>query len=217
MHPHLPNQTVLLPAQVDPGAHHSGYRKFRQGPPQLSKSEVPFACRLSPVDCRPSPGSRPCRPVFPWPANKANRISSHRIAVVLCCLVPLLLLHPSSPVSPLTAREPAPSAGQGTRLYNTSSKYIQAHRQRRHQAQQGKGHQSSTGKPAVNSRRRPVRRLPRSPRTTSLSPRSHLFTHLSRQPGCERPRATAPARQAKPSTQQQQPKGRAKSFQRSIF
>lgn len=69
MHPHLPNQTLLLPAQVDGGAHHSGYRKSRQGPSQLTKSEVPFACR--PVS--------PSRPSFASVVRRPDQITSHTI------------------------------------------------------------------------------------------------------------------------------------------
>lgn len=141
--------------------------------------------------------------------------------VVLCPSLPLLPLHPSSPASPLTAREPAPSAGQGTRLYRTRTctlQYTQAHGLTRGQAHQGKRQQSSAGKPAVDSRRRPLRSLPRSPRNTSLSPSQSLVPFPSRQPyatdsvslagKAARPRPTAPARQARPS-RARSPQGKA--------
>lgn len=74
MHPHLPNQTLLLPAQVDGGAHHSGYRKSRQGPSQLTKSEVPFAC---PLLCVPVSPSRLSPVVRVRRLRRPDQITSH--------------------------------------------------------------------------------------------------------------------------------------------
>lgn len=227
MHPHLPNQTVLLPAQVEEGAHHSGYRKSRQGPSQLTKSEVPS--RLSPV-ARLARRSRPssvvrCCSLLLGPAQQADQITSIT-SIAFCSLLsfhPLLPLHPSSPVSPLSAREPAPSAGQGTRLYRTW-RIIRAHRRTRDQARQGKGQQSSAGKPAVNSRRRPVKRLPRARQATSschLTDQVTCLVTCRRQPyaqrqsskeGCEtQSNGSGTAGQAKHAAAAQ--KDRAKSFQ----
>lgn len=104
------------------------------------------------------------------PSSGSNHIThthnpQHRL-VVLCpfsnpssrCIRPRL-----SP--PRTARGPAPSAGQGDKtLYARDLELyhiIQAHRRTTAQARQGKGQHSSAGKSAVNSRRRPVKRLPR--------------------------------------------------------
>lgn len=155
--------------------------------------------------------------MFPSASRRgSNHITSTHPSiapVVLCSSLPLLPLHPSSPASPLTAREPAPSAGQGTRLYSTRTctlQYIQAHGLTRGQAHQGNGQQSSAGKPAVDSRRRPVRSLPRSPRHTSLSPSQSLVPFPSRQPIRDRlcqscsetqTNGSGTAGQAKPSTQ----------------
>lgn len=180
--------------------------------------EISSAVRLSPVGLT-------CpvrRPVFPSASRRgSNHITSTHPSialVVLCPSLPLLPLHPSSPASPLTAREPAPSAGQGTRLYRTTRtctlQYTQAHGLTRGQAHQGNGQQSSAGKPAVDSRRRPVRSLPRSPRNTSLSPSQSLVPFHLVSPyatdsvSLARPRPTAPARQARPS-RPRSPQGKA--------
>lgn len=214
MHPHLPNQTVLLPVQVDLGAHHSGYRKSRQGPSQLTKSEVPFAC--------PSPVSS-ASVVRCFLGQQPKRIKSHHIHRVLfsCSSLPLLPLHPSSPVSPLTAREPAPSAGQGTRLYRTCSISKRTDRNRPSPAGQrtaiisreaGSQQPSPSSQKAAQARQGTsschltVKSLAR-----SLGLVSHTHTRQVFLGRVQEPRATAPARQAKPSTQPTT--GRAKSFQ----
>lgn len=211
MHPHLPNQTVLLPAQVEEGAHHSGYSKSRQGPSQLTKSEVPS--RLSPV-ARLARRSRPssvvrCCSLLLGPAQQADQITSIT-SIAFCSLLsfhPLLPLHPSSPVSPLSAREPAPSAGQGTRLYRTWRIIPSAQTDERPSNHQQGSRQStavavqSKGCPGLAKEHHPVTSQIKS-LTWSLVAVSHTRSDsLPRK--VARPRATAPARQAKPSTQQQ--------------
>lgn len=218
MHPHLPNQTVLLHAQVEEGAHHSGYRKSRQGPSRLSKSEVPFACRLSPRLARRSrpPSAVWCFLPCASPTSGSNQITSitsiHRLLFSA-------VLPPPSPAASVLACSPHSvhenqlhQLDKGHGLYRTWS-ITQAHRRTRDQARQGKGQQSSAGKPAVSSRRRPVKRLPRARQGTSschLTVKSlgHLCTWAlvavshtqKRRLRAARPRTTAPARQAKPST-----------------
>ena len=153
MHPHLPNQTVLLPAQVDPGAHHSGYRKFRQGPSQLTKSEVPF----SPVACCLSPVVRVRRPVFPPPAE-----SDQITHITSLCSLPF---SPPSPVasvlacSPHSVHENQLHQLDKVHAYNRTCSISKRTDSREPKPGRAKHTQSSAGKPAVNSRRHPVKRL----------------------------------------------------------
>lgn len=155
---------MSLAAQVEPGARHSGYRKERQGTSQLTKSEVPFACRL----LRPSSGASS------GPARSQSK-TSHQFGF-FALRFPLIPLHPSSPVLPThctksisiswTRGHTCPyvglSSGPTVQYPDLPGIYIpipKAHR-RRDPTPAGQSDSSNhqAGSPAVNSRRRPVTR-----------------------------------------------------------